>query len=242
MKRSGIEYFLNRRTGKALHDYKMISDGDRILVGVSGQDSLSLLNILNERSRYVPVRYKLIPVHIDINRKNAKTIENYLKKSGLKYHIIKINLNENKKKDIHKTECFWCSWKRREAIFKMANRVKCNKIVLAHHLDDILETLFMNIFFQGETSTMPPKLRMFKGRFHIIRPFCYLEKRQIEKYAILKKIPIMPYECPYGKLTNRAAMRSIIEGLRKKYPRVKENIFKSMANIRKGYLPIKGIG
>lgn len=241
MKLSTIEYFINKRTGKALHDYKMISDGDRILVCVSGRDSLSLLNILEVRSRYVPIKYKLIAAHVTINKSNGRAIEKYLKKKNIEYHIVNPDLKKNKK-DIRKTECFWCSWKRREAIFKLANRLKCKKIAFGHHLDDILETFLLNIFFQGEISTMPPKLKMFKGRFYIIRPFSYLEKHHIEKYAALKKIPQVPYKCPHAKTTNRILMRGIIRKIKKNSPRIKENIFKGLTNIRKDYLPIKGIG
>ncbi|MBU1062348.1 MAG: tRNA 2-thiocytidine(32) synthetase TtcA [Candidatus Omnitrophica bacterium] len=240
MKISSIEYLINRRTGKALHDYKMISDGDRILVGVSGQDSLSLLNLLKMRLEYVPVKYKLIAAHVAINKKNAKVIGNYLEKQGIEYYILKQDL-KNSKKGIKKTKCFFCSWKRREAIFKLASRLRCKKIAFGHHLDDILETLLLNILFQAQISTMPPKLKMFKGRFHIIRPFSYLGKTHIEMYARLKKIPKLPYECPYGNITNRALVRDVIKDLSKKIPHLKENIFKSMSDIRKVYLPIKGI-
>ncbi len=240
MKSSG-EYLIRKRTGKAIHDYKMISDKDRVLVGVSGIDSLSLLNVLHERSKYVPVKYKLIAFHAILNKKNARTIEKFVKAKNIEYHSAVLDLKENRKKDIKKTECFWCSWKRRETVFKAANRFKCNKIAFAHHLDDILETFLMNIFFRGELSTMPPKLRMFKGRFHLIRPFAYLEKSDIKKYAREKGIPDMPYRCRHSPKTKRPAMRKILNDLKKNSPRVKENLFKSMSNLKKEYLPSKGI-
>ena len=241
MKLPAINYFLNKKTGKAIYDYKMIADNDKVLIGVSGQDSLALACILKFRLTYLPIKYKLEAVHIEMNEKNSRIIKKFLKALGIKCHVIKVDFNKNKKPS-KKTPCFWCSWKRREAIFKLAVKLGCGKIAFGHHLDDILETLLLNMFYQGEISIMPPKLRMFKGKFHIIRPFSYVEKKHIKKYSEENNIPPMPYECPFGKTTNRNLMRKIIEMARKTAPKAKENLFRSMTNIHKDYLPIKGIG
>ncbi|MDP2921828.1 MAG: ATP-binding protein [Candidatus Omnitrophota bacterium] len=241
MKPPAINYFLNKKTGKAIHDYQMIAHNDRVLIGVSGQDSLALASILKFRLTYLPIKYKLEAVHIEMSRKNSRAIQGFLKKLGIKCRIIKVDFNKNKKPS-NKTECFWCSWKRREAIFKLAVKLGCKKIAFGHHLDDILETLLLNMFYQGEISIMPPKLKMFKGKFHIIRPFSYAEKAHIKKYAEVNNIPPMPYECPLGKTTNRNLMREIIKKVKKTSPKAKENLFRSMTNIHKDYLPIKGIG
>ena len=233
---TSTEFLVNKVTGKAIYDYKMISRNDKILVGVSGPDSLSLLDVLKTRQSFVPIKYKLIAVHVDMNAKNAKVIEDYLKGLGVEYYIVKADLNEGKK-DIKTGECFWCSWKRREEIFKLASRLKCKKIAFGHHLDDIDETFLMNVFLHGEISTMPPKLAMFKGRFKLIRPFCRIEKKHIEQYAREKHIPFMPFKCPYGKVSSRALMRRIIEDVGKRCPDVKINIFRSSSNIKRAYLP-----
>ncbi len=236
-----INYFLNKKTGKALYDYKMIADNDKVLIGVSGRDSLALASILKFRLNYLPIKYDLEAVHVEMNKRNSRIIKDFLKKLGIKCRIIKVNFKKNKK-SLNKSECFWCSWKRREAIFKLAGKLGCKKIAFGHHLDDILETLLLNMFYQGEISIMPPKLKMFKGKFHIIRPFSYAEKNHIKKYAERNNIPSMPYECPLGKTTNRTLMRQIIEMVRKTSPKAKETLFRSMTNIHKDYLPIKGIG
>jgi len=241
MKLPEINYFLNKKTGKAIHDYKMIRDKDKVLIGVSGQDSLALASILKYRLTYLPIKYTLEAVHVEMNKRNSRIIKGFLKKLGIKCRVIKVDFKKNKK-SINKTACFWCSWKRREFIFKMAGKLGCNKIAFGHHLDDILETLLLNMFYQGEISIMPPKLKMFKGKFHIIRPFSYAEKKYIKKYAEANKIPSMPYECPFGKNTNRMLMRKMIEMAEKTSPKAKENLFRSMTNIHKDYLPIKGIG
>lgn len=241
MKLPGINYFITKKTGKAIHDYRMIKDKDRILIGVSGQDSMALASILRARLKYLPIKYSLEAVHIEMDRRNTAVIKNFLKKIGIRCHVIKIDF-EKDKKFLNKTACFWCSWKRREAIFKMGQRLGCNKIAFAHHLDDILETLLLNMFYQGEISTMHPMLKMFKGKFHIIRPFSYIEKAHVKKYAGLNNIPKLPYVCPYGKTTTRPLMRNIIATVKKTCPKIKRNLFKSMANINKDYLPIKGMG
>jgi len=241
MKLPAINYFLNKKAGKAIHDYKMIVDNDKVLIGVSGQDSMALAKILKFRLTYLPIKYKLEAVHIEMDKRNSRIIKNFLNSLGVKCHVIKVDFNRNKKAS-NKTECFWCSWKRREAIFKLAVRLGCKKIVFGHHLDDILETLLLNMFYQGEISIMPPKLKMFKGKFHIIRPFSYAEKEHIKKYSEENSIPSMPYKCHFGKTTNRILMRKIITMVKKTSPRVKENLFRSMTNIHKDYLPIKGMG
>lgn len=241
MKLPAINYFLNKKTGKAIYDYKMIVDKDKVLIGVSGRDSMALAGILKYRLQYLPIKYTLEAVHVEMSRRNSRIIKNFLKTLGIKCHVIKVDFEKGKKLS-KKTECFWCSWKKRETIFKLAVKLGCKKIAFGHHLDDILETLLLNMFYQGEISIMPPKLKMFKGKFHIIRPFSYAEKEHIKKYAEVNRIPEMPYECPFGNTTNRALMRRIIEMARKTSPRAKENLFRSMTNIHKDYLPIKGIG
>ena len=235
-KHKAIERIINGRTARALHDYRMIAKGDRVLVGVSGQDSLSLLNVLKHRSIYLPVKFKLIAAHVNLNRQNAKVIKDHLKYQDLEYHIVKADLNKgNSKKNT--AGCFWCSWKRREQIFKLAYRLKCKKVVFAHHLDDIIETYLLNIFFQGQLSSMRPRLKMFGGKIHLIRPFAYLEKSQIQEYALAHRIPQMPYQCPQGKLTSRPLVRQLISKIGEKNPKVKKSIYRSMSNINRSCLP-----
>lgn len=177
-------------------------------------------------------------IELTINRDDEKIIKDYLDSRNVECHIIKLDLKKGKK-HINKTECFWCSRRKREAIFKLAGWLKCQKVALGHHQDDIIETYLLNIFFLGETAAMPPKLKMRKGNFHIIRPLCYLEKNQIEEFARLKNIPNMFFQCPHSKNTNRLVMRSFIENLAQKYPHIKKNIFGSISRIKKIYLPQK---
>lgn len=235
MKLSSIEQLINNSVSRAISDYKMISNRDKILIGVSGIDSLALLDILSFKQSYAPVKFKLAAVHLSLNEENAKIIETYLKTRNIEYYLAKLDLEKNRK-DIKKNKCFWCSWKRRTAIFKLAERLKCGKVAFGHHLDDMIETLFLNMFFHGEISAIPPKVKMLKGNFSIIRPLCYLEKKDIKIYAQKKSLPEMAFKCPYSEKSSRILIRKMIEHLEQKYPRIKRNILKSMTNINKNYL------
>lgn len=233
----GIEFYISKRTGKAIMDYKMLSHGDRIAVAVSGgKDSLALLRVLSDRRSFVPIKYEIMALHIDLGypRSYASKLEKYFKKLGVKYHIEKVNtLKETKKKDIN---CFWCSWNRRKALFEAANRLGFNKIALGHHLDDIIETILLNLFFQGEISAMNPKQDLFKGQITLIRPLAYVEEGLIKKFVREEKIPTFDCICPNSVTSNRTKMSKIISELKKICPDVKKNIFRSLKRIKKEYL------
>ncbi len=130
----GTELYISKRTGKAIMDYKMLSNGDRVAVAVSGgKDSLALLNILSARRRFVPIEYGITAVHIDTGypRSYSAKLARYFKGIGINYHIEK--LDTLKKTDRKKINCFWCSWNRRKALFETANRLKCTKVAFGHH-------------------------------------------------------------------------------------------------------------
>jgi tRNA 2-thiocytidine biosynthesis protein TtcA len=218
-------------------DYKMLSEGDKIAVAVSGgKDSLTLLRILNDRRAFVPIKYDILAVHIDSGypRSCAKKLERHFKKIGIKYHIEKIDaLKKTKKKDIN---CFWCSWNRRKALFETAKRFGCSKVALGHHYDDIVETILLNLFFQGEISAMAPKQELFKGAITIIRPLAYVEEYMIKRFAKEEGLPHETCACPNSIISNRTKMSVIIRDLKKICPDVKKNIFRSVKRIKKDYL------
>ena len=225
--------------GKAIHRYGLIQDGDRILVGVSGgKDSLTLLHLLQERRKHVPIDYELIPAHIDLGfeSEKAKILKDFFEAQGLSYHIEftdigrKANSPENRE-----NPCFLCSWERRKRIFHLAHRLKCNKIALGHHKDDIIETLFLNIFYSGEISTMLPIQTLFNGKITLIRPLVLLEEKKIERFAIEMGLPFGSSGCPSSGKTKRKEVKELIEVLGKKNRRVKGNIFRSLSNIKLDY-------
>jgi tRNA 2-thiocytidine biosynthesis protein TtcA len=226
--------------GKAIHRYGLIRDGDRILVGVSGgKDSLSLLHLLHERRKRVQTRYELVPVHIELgfDRERAALLRNYFEAQGLPYHIEftdigkRANSSENRE-----NPCFLCSWERRKRLFQLAYRLKCNKVALGHHKDDLIETLLLNIFYSGEISTMVPIQTLFKGKITLIRPLALIEEKKIERFAKEMNLPFGSSGCPSFGRTKRKEVKELIETLGKKNRKVKGNIFRSLSNIKLDYL------
>ncbi len=233
----GQEYYISKRMGKAITDYDMLSEGDKIAVAVSGgKDSLTMLKVLNDRRTFVPIKYEIIAVHIDMgySTQHSRRLEKYFKNLGVGYQIEKVDILKGKKpKDI---TCFWCSWNRRKALFEAADRLGCSKVALGHHLDDIIETILLNLFFQGEISAMSPKQELFKGKITLIRPLAYVEEDLIRRFSKTLDFPPHRCACPNLDTTNRARMKGIIRDLKRICPDVKKNIFRSVKRIKKDYL------
>lgn len=233
----GAEFYISKRVGKAIIDYNMLSDGDKIAVAVSGgKDSLTLLRVLNDRKRFVPIKYELLAVHIDMGYpcQHPKILAEHFKKMGINYHIEKIDILQGKtRKDI---SCFWCSWNRRKALFEVANRFGCTKVALGHHKDDIIETVLMNLFFHGEISAMSPKQELFNGKIILIRPLAYVDEDLIVRFAKSADFPHHKCVCPNSLTSNRTKISNIIKDLKKVCPDVKTNIFRSIKRIKEDYL------
>jgi tRNA 2-thiocytidine biosynthesis protein TtcA len=225
--------------GKAIHRYGLIQEGDRILVGVSGgKDSLTLLHLLKERLKRVPIHYELIPVHIDLGFSSGRLeiLKDYFERQGLSYHLELTDIGRRANSpENRENPCFLCSWERRKRIFQLANRLKCNKVALGHHKDDIIETLLINIFYSGEISTMLPLQSLFKGRITLIRPLSLVEEKKIERFARAMDLPFGSSGCPSSGRTKRKEVKEIIEALSRKNHRVKGNIFRSLSNIKLDY-------
>jgi tRNA 2-thiocytidine biosynthesis protein TtcA len=226
--------------GKAIHRYGLIQDGDRVLVGVSGgKDSLTLLHLLEERRKRVPINYEVIPVHIDLGfeSERAEVLKNFFETQGLSYHIEFTDIGKRANSpENRENPCFLCSWERRKSIFRLAHRFKCNKIALGHHKDDIIETLLLNIFYSAEISTMLPVQTLFKGKITLIRPLVLIEEKRIERFAREMDLPFGPSGCPSSGQTKRREVKELIEALGRKNRKVKGNIFRSLSNIKLDYM------
>jgi tRNA 2-thiocytidine biosynthesis protein TtcA len=226
--------------GKAIHRYGLIQNGDRVLVGVSGgKDSLTLLRLLHERGKRVQTHYELIPVHIDLgfDSKRASLLKEFFEAQGLSYHIEFTDIGKRANgPENRENPCFLCSWERRKLIFQLAHRLKCNKIALGHHKDDIVETLLLNIFYSGEISTMLPLQTLFKGKIILIRPLALIEEKKIERFAREMDLPFGPSGCPRSGKTKRKEVKELIETLERKNRKVKGNIFRSLSNIKLDYM------
>ncbi len=233
MKLVGQKFYLSKKVGKAITDYQMLSEGDRIAVGVSGgKDSLSLLYILRIRQVFCPVKYNLVAVHIDLGYPSEvrKRLRIYFKKLGYEYAIKKLNLPAKGK------TCFWCSWNRRKMLFETAQEFKCNKVALGHHMDDIIQTILLNLFFNSEISAMSPKQKLFGGQLTIIRPLAYVQEKEITRFAQEEKLPYYKDRCSNSLISNRKRIAGIINDLKRVCPNVKTNIFRSIERIKREYL------
>ena len=226
--------------GKAIHRYGLIQDGDRILVGVSGgKDSLTLLTLLSERAKRVPIHYELLAVHIDLGFQSSgvDVLKEFFEAKKTAYHIEPTRIAELANgPDNRENPCFLCSWERRKRVFSLAQRFECNKVAFGHHKDDIVETLLLNIFYSAEISTMLPVQPMFNGKITIIRPLALLEERKVERFAKEMGLPYFPCGCPASARSKRKRMKELISGLEKENRVVKGNIFRSLSNIKFDYL------
>jgi len=226
--------------GKAIHRYGLIEDGDRIVVGVSGgKDSLTLIHLLNERRKRVPIHFELIAVHIDLGFGTGRTeiLRDFFESRSLPYHIEFTNIGKRANSpENRENPCFLCAWERRKRLFHIAQQFGCNKIALGHHKDDIIETFLLNIFYSAEISTMLPLQTLFKGKITLIRPLALIEEKKIERFAKEMSLPFGSGGCPVSGKTKRKEIKDLIEALEKKNRKVRGNIFRSLSNIKTDYL------
>ncbi len=235
---SNITVSISKRMGKAIADYDMLQDNDKVIVAVSGgKDSLTLLNVMLYRQSFIPINVELLAVHIDygIPKFPTKRLIEYFQEKKIRYIVEKIDFLKDS--DIKDTNCFWCSWNRRKALFEIADRLGFNKIALAHHMDDIVETILLNMFFNGEIGAMKPKQELFGGKITIIRPLAYETEELISRLAKKEGFDdIDKFDCPNKNNSKREMVKKIISDIKKINPAVKTNIFRSLKNIKKDYL------
>ncbi len=228
---------LIKKVGKAITDYNMIEEGDRILVAVSGgKDSFSLLHLLDFRRKISPVKYEIIACYVHYNRPDEfkEKMKEYFERYHFKYVIKDLELIDNK--DMKKIKCFWCSWNRRKVLFQTAKELNCKKLALGHHLDDIAQSILLNLIFHGEISSSPPYLEFFGGRLIVIRPLCYIEEKDIQKLSKSLNFPDYDIKCPVKFDSKRNLIKNFINSLSKDHSNVKINIFKALRNIRERFL------
>lgn len=231
---------LTKRFHKACADYGLITDGDHILIGLSGgKDSLALVELLGKRAQIHVPRFEVTAVHVRVKERNYHSDLSYLEDFCSRVRVPLIvkdtEIGEAKGKD--KDPCFLCSWYRRKVLFDVAQELGCNKIALGHHKDDLVETLLMNLVFQGSIGTIPPLLQMEKMPIQMIRPLCLIEEKDIAEYAERSGYEKQVKLCPLEKVSSRADMKELIKQLEKLNPNVRDSIFGAMENIKAEYLP-----
>jgi tRNA 2-thiocytidine biosynthesis protein TtcA len=242
-----LERLLRRNVGKAIHDFNMIEDGDRVMVCLSGgKDSYTMLDILMKLKQRAPIQFELIAVNLDQKQPGfpEDVLPEYLSSIGVEYHIIEedtYNIVTDKIPE-GKTTCSLCSRLRRGIIYSWANSNNINKIALGHHRDDIVETLFLNMFFGGKLKSMPPKLNSDDGKNTVIRPLAYACESDIADYSAIKKFPIIPCNlCGSQENLQRKQIKKMLANWEQSYPGRVQSIFSSLSNVTPSHLLDPGL-
>ncbi len=240
------EQRLNKRSfnyfNKAINQYQLLQDGEKVLIGVSGGvDSLVLTHLFSVFNQRRHKNWDVLAVHIEPGFPNWKTTRliKYFESLKIRYLISSTDVPE-KLKQVNTEKfspCFFCARERRKRMFEIANENGIEKIALAHHLEDVNETLFLNLFYTSTMSTFTPKQYFFKGKFHIIRPLYFFDKELILQYANIYGLPKIKNQCPHEKESERERIRKFLKSLYKKNPRIKTNIFWGIKNVKLQYLP-----
>jgi tRNA 2-thiocytidine biosynthesis protein TtcA len=228
--------------GKAIDDFRMIEDGDRVMVCLSGgKDSYTLLDVLLSLQRSAPVRFELVAVNLDQKQPGfpAHVLPEYLTALGVPFHVIEQDTYRVVKRVVGegRTMCGLCSRLRRGALYRYASEHGVTKVALGHHRDDIVETLFLNMFFGGRLKAMPPKLKSEDGRHIVIRPLAYVAESQIERYARARAFPIIPCKlCGSQDNAQRKEVKRMLAEWEREYPGRTESIFSALRNVEAGHL------
>jgi len=228
---------LRNQTGRAIQDFKMIEDGDRVMVCLSGgKDSYTLLDLLLQLQRVAPIRFELRAVNLDQKQPGfpEHILPEYLESLGVDYHVIEQDTYSVVKRVVpeNKSFCGLCSRMRRGALYEYAHQEGFNKIALGHHRDDIVETLFLNLFNGGRLKAMPPKLKSDDGRNVVIRPLAYCREEEITRFARARQYPIIPCNlCGSQDNLQRQAIKAMLASWEKTAPGRIDSIFTAIQNV-----------
>ena len=234
-------------TGKAIGNYNMIEDGDTVLVCMSGgKDSHTLLMLLLALQERAPINFKLIAMNLDQKQPGfpAHVLPQYLEKMGIEYRIVEADTYSIVKEKIPegKTTCSLCSRLRRGIIYRTAEELGANKIALGHHRDDIVETLFLNMFFGAKLKAMPPKLATNDGKHIVIRPLAYCTEKDIASYARTMEFPIIPCDlCGSQENLQRQKVKDMLHAWEREQPGRVNNIFRAISNVEPSHLADFGL-
>lgn len=233
-----IPSFINKRVGQAMHQHQMLSQGDKVLLGVSGGvDSTILAWLLKVWLKKAPIQYTLVAVYIDNGywrpdcggEHPARRIAEVMTAFDIEMKVVK-------GRSLEKEDCFLCARNRRSQLFDLAAEMNMNKIALGHHKDDLIETLIINMLYSGNISTMMPNQALFDGELKLIRPLAYLEKNAIRQLAGMLGIEAIPNYCPIERNTRREKVRTYLEMIYAEEPNTRNSLFRSLFNVREGYM------
>ena len=244
---------LTKRFHKACAEYGLIEDGDHILIGLSGgKDSLLLTELLGRRARiYVP-HFRVSALHVRVKERTYTSdmsyLEEFCKEAGIPLMVRDVSI-DNSQFTMHNSQlgrqkkvreinnpCFLCSWYRRKELFNVAQELGCNKIAFGHHRDDLLETMLMNLIFQGAFATMPPKLQMEKMPLQIIRPLCLIDEADIKEYAAMREYKKQVSLCPFEHVSSREKVKGLLAEIKALNPEAADTMFGALGNVKEEYL------
>lgn len=228
---------------KACADYGLIADGDHILVGLSGgKDSLALVELLGRRAQIYKPRFRVTALHVRVKERAYQTDMSYLQsfcneaKVPLVVRDVEIGEPVESGREIN-NPCFLCSWYRRKELFNVAQELRCNKIALGHHRDDLLETMLMNLIYQGAFATMPPILQMDKMPLQIIRPLCLIDEAELIAYAQERGYQKQTKLCPFEHVSSREKVKGLLAQIKALHPEAADTMYAAMTNVKQDYLP-----
>jgi tRNA 2-thiocytidine biosynthesis protein TtcA len=233
---------LRRNVGRAIEDFNMIEEGDRVMVCLSGgKDSYTLLDILLSLRRNAPVRFELVAVNLDQKQPGfpGHVLPDYLRQLAIPFHILEQDTYSVVKRVIPegKTLCGLCSRLRRGILYTFAKEQGMTKIALGHHREDIIETLFLNLFFGGKLKAMPPKLLSDDGSHVVIRPLAYCKEEDIAQYAAWRNFPVIPCKlCGSQDNLQRAVIKNMLKSWEREFPGRLESIFNGICNVAPSHL------
>lgn len=242
LEKNKLQKLLRREVGKAIADFNMIGEGDKVMCCLSGgKDSYAMLDILMNLQRRAPVSFDIIAVNLDQKQPGFPdtVLPNYLESMGVEYHIIEKDTYSIVKDKIPegKTTCGLCSRLRRGILYNFAVEHGVTKIALGHHRDDILETLFLNMFYGGKLKSMPPKLKSDDGRNIVIRPMAYCREKDIARYAEINEFPIIPCNlCGSQENMQRKKIKAMFQEWDRQHPGRLENMFRAIQNVVPSHL------
>ena len=232
-----LEHKLGRSMGRALGEFSMIDDGDRVMVAVSGgKDSYTLLHLLRAMQRRAPVKFELVVVNIDQGHPGypGHLLREYMAREGYDFHMIEEDTFSIVKEKVPegKTTCSLCSRLRRGILYRVADELGCQKIALGHHRDDVIQTLMLNLLYAGKLSAMPAKLTADNGRHVVIRPLVYCAEDDIAAFSELLEFPILPCNlCGSQENLQRKAVGRMLDELEAKRPGTKTVMLAALGNV-----------
>ncbi len=240
---------LTKRFHKACAEYGLIADGDHILVGLSGgKDSLALTELLGRRARIHVPSFHVSALHVRVKERDYQTdlgyLESFCAEAGVPLIVRDVEIGEETKDESRKTKaagqnpCFLCSWYRRKTLFNVAQELGCNKIAFGHHRDDLIETLLMNLIYQGTFATMPPVLQLEKMPLQIIRPLCLIDEADLVTYAEMRHYRKQAKLCPFEHVSAREKVKGLLADIKALNPEAVDSLYGAMTNIKADYLPI----